>query len=138
MCKTNWQCGAESAGHILVALDAEAQDAEPFMATVELDCVKWDKANAERLTSAGKRFISVHNRRCVEFVKEEMGGESVGLEDRLLLWTKAVVLADVPALVNDTMKTHYLELDVSVHVANGVKKMLLSGMSSSTPSWPQW
>jgi hypothetical protein len=105
----------------MVAVDTEAWDAEAFLATAELDNVEWDKANAECLAGAGESFIPIDYEGHVNFFEEKTCGECGGLENRLLLWTKAVVLPVVPALVDDAMETYDLVVIAGVSKANIAK-----------------
>ena len=105
----------------MVAVDTKAWDAEAFLATAELDSVERDKANAERLAGAGESFIPIDYGGRVNFFKEKTCGECSGLENRLLLWSKAVVLPVVPALADDAMETYDLVVNVGVGTANIAK-----------------
>jgi hypothetical protein len=109
----------------MVAVDTKAWDAEAFLATAELNSVKQDKANAERLAGAGESFIPIDYGGCVNFFEEKTCGECGGLENRLLLWTKAVVLPIVPALADDAMETYDPVVIVGVGKAN-ISKITLS------------
>jgi hypothetical protein len=57
----------KSAGHVIVLFKAETWDAKPFLPMFELNGVKGNKANAERLASVGETFVSVNDRRCINF-----------------------------------------------------------------------
>jgi hypothetical protein len=96
-------------------------DAEAFLAMAELDSVKWDKADAERLAGAGELFIPIDYGGRVKFFEEKTCGECGGLENGLLLWTKAVVLPVVPALADDAMETYDLVVIVGAGKANIAK-----------------
>ncbi len=59
--KAHRHCSAQGAGHVLVAFEAKARDAEAFLSTAELESVEWDKADADRLTSTGEAFVPIDN-----------------------------------------------------------------------------
>ncbi len=84
----------------------------------ELDSVEWDKANAECLASTGEAFVPIANGGRVIFVEEETCGECSRLENRVLLWAKAVVLAVVPALADGAMEADEFIVNVRVGEAN--------------------
>jgi hypothetical protein len=109
---------AQGAGHVLVAFEAKARDAEAFLSTAELDSVEWDEADAERLASTGEAFVPIDDGGRVKFVKEETCGECGRHENRLLLWAKAVVLAVVPVLADGAMEADEFVVNVRVSEAN--------------------
>ncbi len=109
---------AQGAGHVLVAFKAKAWDAEAFLSMAELDSVEWEEADAEHLASTGEAFISIDDGGCVKFVEEETCGECGRLENRLLLWAKAVVLAVVPALADGAMEADEFVVNIRVGEAN--------------------
>jgi hypothetical protein len=105
----------------MVAVDTKAWDAEAFLATAELDSVEQDKANAGHLAGAGELFILIDYGGRINFFEEKTCGECGGVENKLLLWTKAVILLVVPALADDAMETYDLILIVGVGKANIAK-----------------
>ncbi len=86
-----------------------------------LDSVEWDKADAECLAGASELFIPIDYGGRVNFFEEKTCGDCSGLTNRLLLWTKAVVLLVVPALVDDAMEMYNLVVYVGVCKANIVE-----------------
>ncbi len=55
------QRSAEGALHIPVAVEAKSRNAETVLSMAELDGIKGDKANLERLASAGEALVPVHH-----------------------------------------------------------------------------
>jgi hypothetical protein len=64
--------------HILVAVKAKSRNAETILSTAELDGIKGDEANLERLTSAGEVLVPVHHGWCINFFEEESSREGGG------------------------------------------------------------
>ncbi len=84
--------------------------------------VEWNKSDTEGLASADEAFVPVDDRRCVEFLEEETYGEGRRFEDRLLLWSEAVLLAVVPALADDAMEAHEFGVHRNVDEADRVEE----------------
>jgi hypothetical protein len=64
--------------HIPVGVEAKSRNAETILSMAELDGVKGDKANSERLASAGEVLVPVHHGWCVKFFEEESSKEGGG------------------------------------------------------------